>query len=184
MSERRSRADAIDAVTGVFRDNGYEGASLSDLAGATGLGRSSLYHYFPGGKADMAAASLEAVNRSMEGLSSDLDAMPSARDRWTRLAGHMNEFYVGGRKPCLLGAFATGLESLPQGPALARAFRLQQGLFEGIALAAGASPQAAVHRAEDAVSRLQGGLIAARALDDPQRFARTLADIGEALLKS
>ena len=183
MSERKSRADAVEAVTGVFRENGYEGASLSDLAGATGLGRSSLYHYFPGGKADMAAASLEGVNRAMKALSAELALIPSARARWMRLATHLNDFYAGGRKPCLLGAFATGLESLPPGPSLAHAFQLQEDLFEAVAVAAGATPSKAARRAEDAVSRLQGGLIAARALNDPDRFSRTLAGIGEALLE-
>ena len=37
------------------------GASLSLIGSATGLGRGSLYHFFPGGKQEMAAAVLADV---------------------------------------------------------------------------------------------------------------------------
>ncbi len=50
----------LDRLTGVFRLHGYEGASLSRIAKATGLQRASLYFRFPGGKEEMA----EAVLRS------------------------------------------------------------------------------------------------------------------------
>ncbi|MEM8810542.1 MAG: TetR/AcrR family transcriptional regulator, partial [Cyanobacteria bacterium P01_G01_bin.38] len=39
---------AIAKLTPVFRRYGYEGASLSMLSKATGLGKASLYHHFPG----------------------------------------------------------------------------------------------------------------------------------------
>ncbi|HYZ15520.1 MAG TPA: helix-turn-helix domain-containing protein, partial [Candidatus Acidoferrum sp.] len=57
--------DAVERLFTVFRDQGYAGASISQIAEATGLGRSSLYHYFPGGKEDMALAVLEHVEASM-----------------------------------------------------------------------------------------------------------------------
>ncbi len=49
----------LEHLTRVFQKHGYEGASLSLIAAATGLGRASLYHRFPGGKADMALAVLD-----------------------------------------------------------------------------------------------------------------------------
>ena len=50
----------IERLTSVFRIYGYEGASLSRIAEATGLQRASLYHRFPGGKEEMAEAVLNA----------------------------------------------------------------------------------------------------------------------------
>ncbi len=41
-------------VSEVFRRVGYDGASLEELAKATGLKKSSLYHRFPEGKRQMA----------------------------------------------------------------------------------------------------------------------------------
>ena len=48
----------IARLTGVFRADGYDGASLTALAGAAGLKKASLYHRFPGGKAQMAQEAL------------------------------------------------------------------------------------------------------------------------------
>ncbi len=54
-----SRDAIVVQLFELFRRGGFDGVSLSDISTATGLGRSSLYHHFPGGKSDMAAAVLE-----------------------------------------------------------------------------------------------------------------------------
>src|SRR5262245_55204338 len=51
-----SRQDLLPPLAEVFRRHGYEGATLSELARVTGLGKASLYHHFPGGKSEMAEA--------------------------------------------------------------------------------------------------------------------------------
>ena len=48
------RSAAIPALAEAFREHGFEGASLAQLCEATGLGKGSLYHFFPGGKDEMA----------------------------------------------------------------------------------------------------------------------------------
>ena len=55
------RSEAVQKLVMVFRQHGYEGATLSKISEATGLGRASLYHHFPGGKQEMARAVLESV---------------------------------------------------------------------------------------------------------------------------
>src|SRR3546814_10941401 len=54
----RERDDVLPALTEVFREHGFEGASLSLIGRRTSLGKGSLYHLFPGGKEGMAAAVL------------------------------------------------------------------------------------------------------------------------------
>ncbi|OZS41295.1 TetR family transcriptional regulator, partial [Photobacterium sanguinicancri] len=56
------RSDAVLALAGVFRKRGFEGGSLSVIQQETGIGRGSLYHFFPDGKTDMARAVLDQVN--------------------------------------------------------------------------------------------------------------------------
>lgn len=46
----------------VFQQYGYEGATLARLSKATGLGKASLYHYFPKGKEEMALSVLDYIN--------------------------------------------------------------------------------------------------------------------------
>ena len=50
------KTEIVNRIAMVFRQHGYEGASLSLIADATGLGRSSIYHHFPGGKDEMVEA--------------------------------------------------------------------------------------------------------------------------------
>lgn len=53
-----SKEEVIAQLTKVFRQYGYEGATLARLSEATGLGKASLYHHFPKGKEEMAAVVL------------------------------------------------------------------------------------------------------------------------------
>ena len=63
----------LGALGEVFRAHGYEGASLTLITQATGLGKGSLYNFFPDGKEQMAAEVLAHA-----GVAVDLfDAMPS-----------------------------------------------------------------------------------------------------------
>ena len=48
------RDELLPALGEVFRAHGYEGASLTAITAATGLGKGSLYHFFPRGKEQMA----------------------------------------------------------------------------------------------------------------------------------
>ena len=56
------RRQLLRALGEVFRAHGYEGASLTLITEATGLGKGSLYHLFPGGKAQMAAEVLAEID--------------------------------------------------------------------------------------------------------------------------
>ena len=56
------RSDVLPLLAEVFREHGYEGASLSLISKATGLGKGSLYHFFPGGKEEMAVAVLAEID--------------------------------------------------------------------------------------------------------------------------
>ena len=44
------RADVLPVLVEVFREHGYDGTSLSVIGERTGLGKGSLYNFFPGGK--------------------------------------------------------------------------------------------------------------------------------------
>ncbi|HUO54505.1 MAG TPA: helix-turn-helix domain-containing protein [Rhodoblastus sp.] len=54
-----ARHRALKIIAEVFRRFGYEAATMSILSRETGLGRSSLYYHFPGGKQEMALAMLD-----------------------------------------------------------------------------------------------------------------------------
>ena len=56
------RSDVIPVLAEIFREHGFEGASLSIIGEKTGLGKGSLYHFFPGGKEEMAASVLHEID--------------------------------------------------------------------------------------------------------------------------
>lgn len=167
------RQKAIEQVTDLFRKHGYEGVSLNEVTAATGLGKSSLYHAFPGGKGDMARASLALVSRWIDDLETEVMALPTARARLDRIASGLDALYEGGTLPCLLGALSVGTgEALAA--ELARAMSRSMDAMRDILFEAGLAADVARMRAEDATARVQGSLILTRTLNDPAPFRRAL----------
>ena len=64
------RADTLPALAVVFRECGYDGASLALIGQHTRLGKGSLYHFFPGGKEEMADAVLGEMTPGSNQISS------------------------------------------------------------------------------------------------------------------
>ena len=56
------RSDTIPALANVFRTYGFDGASLAVITEHTGLGKGSLYNFFPRGKEEMAEVVLDEVD--------------------------------------------------------------------------------------------------------------------------
>ncbi len=170
------RADAIPALGEVFREHGFAGASLAVISARTGLGKGSLYHFFPGGKDEMAAAVLADIAAWFEAeiyrpLRDAADPRQAIRDMCRAVAG----YFRAGRRICLVGAFALDATRDRFAAAVQDYF---QGWAAALATAlgrAGHRPEAAQALAEDAVAAIQGGLVLARALDDPAVFERALA---------
>ena len=66
MKAIAERSDILPQLAEVFRAHGYEGATLALIGEATSLGKGSLYHFFPGGKSQMAAEVLAEIDRWFE----------------------------------------------------------------------------------------------------------------------
>lgn len=60
------KSEIVSRLGYVFQENGYEGASLAALADAAALSKASLYHYFPKGKEQMAAAVLARAGSALQ----------------------------------------------------------------------------------------------------------------------
>ena len=90
----------------IFRELGYEGTTLSRITERTGIGKGSLYHFFPGGKEEMAAAVLAEVDRWFE----DFIYEPLRRDEPAVAIAAMwrgvDDYFRSGGRICLVGAFA------------------------------------------------------------------------------
>ncbi|TFW08492.1 TetR/AcrR family transcriptional regulator [Oxalobacteraceae bacterium OM1] len=178
-----SRDEAVDRIIAVFRQYGYEGASLTRLSEATGLGRSSLYHHFPNGKVDMAQAALDSVRAWLAtnvfpALSEDLPPEEKLRKFTDGLA----HFYRNGERACLTDLFTMGEAGELFQEHFAKGVRALIKAIARVVQEAGFTPDDASTRAEDAVIAIQGALIVSRALGDQRPFQRVMRDMTAKLL--
>ncbi len=84
-----TREDVLPVLGEVFREHGFEGASLSVITARTGLGKGSLYHFFPGGKEEMGQAVLAHIDGWFETevyapLRDDADPRAASATCWRR----------------------------------------------------------------------------------------------------
>jgi AcrR family transcriptional regulator len=179
-----TRGEILDRLAHTFRTRGYDGASLADIAAATGLGKSSLYHYFPGGKEEMAGAVLEALSAQLEeGLFAPMRAGGTPSRRLARMLETLDAFYDGGKRACLLERLAASADRSRFQRPLGECFTRWLGAMEQLAVDAGVPRAQARRRAEDALVRIEGALVLAAGTGDPRPFGRALAAIRTALLE-
>jgi len=109
MNTQLSKAGLADRLTPVFEAYGYEGASLSLLAGAAGLSKASLYHHFPNGKRDMAAAVLARAGTRLQALViAPLQGQGSPADRMAASLDGIARFYEGEIPASLMNSLLLG----------------------------------------------------------------------------
>ena len=172
-----SRESLIDRLSAVFREHGYEGASLSRLSEATGLVKASLYYQFPKGKEDMAVAVLGAIEadfgRVLSGPFSDRSLKPEERMRI--LGEGLSTIYQGGRSFCLVDVFGIGEAGRIFKAHLGRMVAALSKAVTGILIDAGFGAEEAEQRAEDTLIAVQGALVLSRATRDTGAFERVIA---------
>ena len=178
-----SDTQLVDRLTDLFRSEGFEASSLNEIARATGLQKSSLYHRFPGGKEQMAA---DVANAVIERFATDILAPlftdAPARDRISEVGRNLDRFYEGGDRRCLLDVLTVGHPGPAASAALADAGRGWIDAFADVARAAGASRRDATARAQDAVAGIEGALVLARVTGDKAAFSRAIGRLPDLLL--
>ncbi len=178
-----SREDAIERIAEEFRRHGYAATSVSRIAEATGLGRASLYHHFPGGKEEMVREVFRKVGEEVGQILGLLRAPGDPRERILASMHAVDRFYGGGAKNCLLGSMVLsgGLDLFAD--ELGGAFGAWVDALRGVLEDAGIPSKVAQRRAEDAVVRLQGALVVTRGTRDPKFFQRMLKELPGNLLE-
>ena len=168
----------IDRLMGVFQSVGYDGASLSELATATGLQKASLYHRFPNGKQAMATAVLDHVAELIDHQLADvLQSSAPVQTRLTTALTVVHQIYDGGRLACVLRALSHGTAAGLFREPIAAIFTMWVAAFAHLARDFGFEAGAAQRLAESTLIRVQGSLILAQTLQQPGVFEQTLHDI-------
>jgi AcrR family transcriptional regulator len=167
----------------VIRQRGYDRASLAELSKATGLGKSSLYHYFPNGKDDMVRAALDRLEAQLRvALFRPLTGRGAPRRRITAMVATLDAFYRGGREACLMATLMFGSTRKPFQRRLHGLFDEWIDAIAGPLMDTGLSRALARTRSEDAVMRIEGALVLAGAMGDGAVFRRALRQLPAELL--
>jgi len=171
------RSDLLAALGEVFRAHGYEGATLALISEATGLGKGSLYNFFPGGKEQMADEVLISIDRWF--VDHIYTPLRTASDPATGIAAMYaatDDYFRSGQRVCLVGVVALGAS---RDIFAAKVKTYFVGWVDALAAALrhlGDDKGAARRKAEHAVLEIQGALVIARAFDDPKVFSRALKE--------
>ncbi len=166
-----SRARLIAAAGRLFQERGYAATGLADILKAAGAPKGSLYHHFPGGKAELTAAAMRGagglLRATLHQARAETASAAEAVDRFSdQLAGWLEESAFS--RGCPMATVT--LECAPGETAIAETLR------EGFARtvdqlgamieADGAPPDRAKDLAEFALAALEGAMILARASRD------------------
>jgi TetR/AcrR family transcriptional repressor of lmrAB and yxaGH operons len=166
----RSRAALIDTAATLFRRQGYAATGLNQILAEAGVKPGSLYHHFPQGKQQLAAAVVDTAGGGIEQLLRRFLAtdrpVADIVDRWIDLlvAGLAGDQRDG----CPIEPIAT--ESVNASPpvreASARAFRGWSMAIEDRLRSEGWSPAEAEQVALAVISLIEGALILSRIAGD------------------
>ena len=177
-----TRTEVLDRLMESFRRDGYDGASLATLSERTGLGKSSLYHHFPGGKEEMALAVLDHLNAGLRETFERAEAEANPKKKLVILLDAVDTLYDGGKKACLLARLGASVDRARFSAALKAAFGGLMSTLAGICRADGMTAAEARNRAESAVVRIEGALVVAAGVGDPGVFKRALRELGATML--
>jgi TetR/AcrR family transcriptional regulator, lmrAB and yxaGH operons repressor len=181
---RDGRERLLDGAGSLLAEKGYAGMELRDVAARGQAPRGSIYHHFPGGKAQLAAEAAEldgvrvrqAIERSLaeRGLKQTLATFGEMFRR--RAADHPE------RIGCPVAAAAL---ARPDDPALAAAataaFQSWEGAIAAALEAEGVAPKPAATFAGLIVSTIEGALVRTRAAGDHAPLDSAVEGLGQAL---
>lgn len=155
--------DILDAAERRIREAGYNGFSFRDIAADVGIKSASVHHHFPTKPALAAAVARRYADRFLAAIADDAP-VSAWRDLFRR------SLREDGRM-CLCGVLGAEAGALPPEVA-AEAKRFFQKCADRLAQAQGGTPAKARDAGLRILASLEGAMLVARALDDPDAFDR------------
>jgi AcrR family transcriptional regulator len=169
------REDVVPLLGEIFREHGFSGTSLSEITHRTGLGKSSLYHFFPNGKAEMAQVVLDDISEWFEThVYAQLRSGDDPADNIRLMFDSVDQYFDSGNRICLVGAFALDDTRDTFATQVNDYFTAWINALAKTLSRSGLTPREAKDAAEETVLGIQGALVLARSQDDSGVFKRAL----------
>ena len=160
----------MDVAERLIRTHGYNGFSFREIAAEVGIKSASVHHHFPT-KVDLAAAVAGRYRERFEAAVAEEESAGASRvAAWRRL---FRRSLTDGGLMCLCGILAAEGDALPEAVA-SEARRFLEGGMTSIGAASGAKPGDGVR----VLAQLEGAMLLARAIGDPNLFDQATEDLG------
>ena len=177
-----SKAKYIPCLLSLFRQHGYDGATLAKISEATGLGKASLYHHFPDGKDEMVKTVLDYLQAFMqEQILPTLDGEDDTLTKFEKMCDRLNDVYESGGQPCLFAILLMGSARDTFHNQVKTIFQNWIDAMVKVFQEAGFDQELAVKKSEDAAIAIQGALILTQGLDSISIFQRVVKELPKKL---
>lgn len=177
------REELLLKLFSIFRRSGFDGATLSKISRETGLGKASLYHHFPGGKLQMAEEVLRFVESWNDlNLIVPLGGKGRPKQKIKNMVATINDMYEGGKAGCLIGALVPEDAFIEYQDQIKRILIKWIEAIANVLVEYGIERKESLLRAEDAVAKIQGALIVAKATGQRAVFGRLMRNLPVELL--
>jgi TetR/AcrR family transcriptional regulator, lmrAB and yxaGH operons repressor len=180
-SQTDPRERMIQSAVALFRERGVHGTSFSDVLAHSKAPRGSIYHHFPGGKAELAA---EATRYAGEIIAAGLAAALEEKDPAAAVRGFASlyrrllrdsEFAAG----CpIVSATLEGDRSPAARDAAGAAFERWEELLAAAFARRGLAPERARSLATLAIAAIEGAIVLARAERSNEPLERVADELG------
>ncbi len=173
------KAQLIQQLEQVFVQRGYDGATLVHLAQATDLSKATLYHHFPNGKPEMAAALVRsAVSRLQKQAFSHFQTAP-IEEAWPLFFSGFSDYVDAGRSNCILAVLVHQSTAHAEISILQKQINdqfedWQQTLCTAF-VASGLKPKKARRAGYETMSQIYGALMVSKLHNNDKLFAKTIA---------
>lgn len=179
------KAQAVAAIAELFREHGYHGTSYAQIIKASGLGKGSLYNYFPGGKEEIAKAVLKQIECWFEeNIFAPLDTNQDPEKVLEKMFVTVDTYFASGQRICLLGSFALYDAKEPFSAEIKSYFQRWISALSTYLQKQGLSEQESRNLAYAAMVTIQGGLVMAQAINDTDIFTQAISEAKNILLKA
>lgn len=179
-----AKGELIIDLLELFRQQGYDGVSISHISKATGLGKSSLYHHFPEGKEQMAKEVLHYIDGAIkQHFVAPLKAEGNPKHKLGEMAKIVESFYDCGRKGCLIDGLTLGDANSLFHQEISKFTESWIEAMADVGVETGLQKKLARERAENAMIAIQGGLIVSRALGNMNIFRRVARSLPSLVLE-
>lgn len=178
-----ARDQIVEATCDLLEAQGYHATGLNQIVAESGAPKGSLYHYFPDGKEELAAAAIERTGRALAGrVEAGLALHDDPAEAVAFLAAAIADaveqsgFRAGG--PLTTVALETATSSERINLACRAAYDRLQAAFAAKLAAGGHDPQRAAELASFVTAAIEGGIILSRTYhsgDPLRRVGRELA---------